>query len=379
MNKKGFTLVEMIVVIAIIAILAAVIIPTTSGFIDRARLSNDRQNATRMTQVLEIYAIENNDEGPFEPGVVRTILDTFSDESFSLEPSSRDAGYFYLPNSNRIIVLKYDEAEGAQLHQENMSAINLFNTLNVSAFDISTITMPEQIFGLDRLLITNSGHPIPDMVRAVRNLSNVAPEDFDAAYDNLLGDIEALGTGLRGLLRNADRFKAALTTMVETFDPLTTLYISNTRWHTAAPEDDPVINRVVFASNLVHVPAYNGPAHLRAEDLETPIVFPSSVRTFSLRTGAFEYDTDNKTHTPLTPFISATEQARLRRISAPTILPQEDYVSIDGFKVEFTMRASVRNTIVEYDIKFYATSSFHTVTIFTTQGLYGVVRIPVSS
>ena len=39
MNKKGFTLVEIIVVLVIIAIMAAFAIPAYNGFIDRARQS----------------------------------------------------------------------------------------------------------------------------------------------------------------------------------------------------------------------------------------------------------------------------------------------------------------------------------------------------
>ena len=42
-NKKGFTIVELVVVVAVIAILAAVMIPVFSGIIDKANLSADQK------------------------------------------------------------------------------------------------------------------------------------------------------------------------------------------------------------------------------------------------------------------------------------------------------------------------------------------------
>jgi type IV pilus assembly protein PilA len=45
MNKKGFTIVELVIVIAVIAILAAVLIPTFSGIIEKAKQSNARTYA----------------------------------------------------------------------------------------------------------------------------------------------------------------------------------------------------------------------------------------------------------------------------------------------------------------------------------------------
>ena len=44
-NKKGFTITELVIVIAVIAILAAVLIPTFSGVIDKAKKSAADQEA----------------------------------------------------------------------------------------------------------------------------------------------------------------------------------------------------------------------------------------------------------------------------------------------------------------------------------------------
>ena len=46
MNKKGFTIVELVIVIAVIAILAAVMIPTFSGIVTKAQESAELQKVT---------------------------------------------------------------------------------------------------------------------------------------------------------------------------------------------------------------------------------------------------------------------------------------------------------------------------------------------
>ena len=46
MNKKGFTIVELVIVIAVIAILAAVMIPTFSGIVGKAQDSAALQKAS---------------------------------------------------------------------------------------------------------------------------------------------------------------------------------------------------------------------------------------------------------------------------------------------------------------------------------------------
>ena len=51
-NNKGFTIVELVIVIAVVAILAAVLIPTFSGIIKKANISADMQTARRMGVIL---------------------------------------------------------------------------------------------------------------------------------------------------------------------------------------------------------------------------------------------------------------------------------------------------------------------------------------
>jgi prepilin-type N-terminal cleavage/methylation domain-containing protein len=55
MNKKGFTIVELVIVIAVIAILAAVMIPTFGGIIKKANASAVQQESAAAYK--EAYAL----------------------------------------------------------------------------------------------------------------------------------------------------------------------------------------------------------------------------------------------------------------------------------------------------------------------------------
>ena len=53
MNKKGFTLIELIVVIAILAILAAIMIPRFGGFTDKAKATQAVVSAKQLATAID--------------------------------------------------------------------------------------------------------------------------------------------------------------------------------------------------------------------------------------------------------------------------------------------------------------------------------------
>ena len=73
MNNKGFTIVELVIVIAVIAVLAAVMIPTFSGIIEKANISSDIQLVRNINTILKTESI-----GTTPPSTIdefKTLLD----------------------------------------------------------------------------------------------------------------------------------------------------------------------------------------------------------------------------------------------------------------------------------------------------------------
>lgn len=68
MNNKGFSLVELIIVIAIMAILIVVLAPQYLKYVERSRNSTDLQNARTLMTAVETYAAD--------PQATKAILNT---------------------------------------------------------------------------------------------------------------------------------------------------------------------------------------------------------------------------------------------------------------------------------------------------------------
>ena len=110
-NKmKGFTLVELLVVIAILAILATVSVVGYTSYIEGATVRVDEDLAAQLTRFLEAYKVNNPDK--ITEDNIREVTQNILKESGidELVPQSLQYGYhFYFDLEAGEYVLKEDK------------------------------------------------------------------------------------------------------------------------------------------------------------------------------------------------------------------------------------------------------------------------------
>ena len=88
-SKKGFTLIELIVVIAIIAILILIAVPLYQGFVDRAQVSADEASAETIIKAALIYIASDIGADP-------TVADLVAEGLIADPQPSQSGGPFVL-------------------------------------------------------------------------------------------------------------------------------------------------------------------------------------------------------------------------------------------------------------------------------------------
>lgn len=246
-RKKGFTIVELMIVIVIIGILIAIIVPSVTSAIESANIASDQSDVKNMNTILQVYCVQNGiDTTKLQAPEVRAIV------------SSEQKNYTFVPKSSKGIYW-YSVNEGKIVYSTNGDPNNV--VLSNVAHAAFTPSSPEEL--VEGYLYLNTGDELDEVFTALRSVIN------RATYNNVLAAAESV--------EKFTDFQAH----IANFDPSHTLYISSTSMYKDGFDS---INNVVFATGITVIPKVETILTL-AFSSGVDIVLPATVKV--VEPGAF--------------------------------------------------------------------------------------------
>jgi len=134
-NNRGFSLVELVVVIAIMAVLVGILVPQFIRYVDRSKMATDIQNVQNVCRVIEAYAADYGNHAEEIPESCSFVLSPSSDVTSSdpyilhalnnqaiTELRLRSDSWFSSSNSSKQITITVtDLGKGMPKFSENRS------------------------------------------------------------------------------------------------------------------------------------------------------------------------------------------------------------------------------------------------------------------
>lgn len=202
-NKKGFTIVELVIVIAVIAILAAVLIPTFSSLVKKANLSADKQAVREMNEALARWEAQN---GYSKCATIDDVMRVLGEAGYNTDDwACLTDGYkvYWYENDNRMVLynasthqLEYPSEYSADLFTNNESLFHPYNENHIKALEID--------FKFGNQTASSTGTSIS---------SNSSVSDMGSLVSGSESDKEFQATAIRsavGAIQNNSALQAAL-------------------------------------------------------------------------------------------------------------------------------------------------------------------------
>lgn len=105
-KRNAFTIVELVIVIAVIGVLAAILIPTFISLVDKVNAAGDQAAAKNMNTALKVAEADNN-----KPETMYEALEIIEAAGYKVEnltPSTKGYNYFWDQTDNQILYCKPD-------------------------------------------------------------------------------------------------------------------------------------------------------------------------------------------------------------------------------------------------------------------------------
>lgn len=239
-RKKGFTIVELMIVIVIIGILIAIIVPSVTSAIESANIASDQSDVKNMNTILQVYCVQNGiDTTKLQAPEVRAIVSS-EQKNYTFVPKSSKGIYWYSVNEGKIVYSTNGDPNSVVLS-------------NVAHAEFKPSSPEELVKGY---LYLNTGDELDEVFTALRSVIN------RATYENVRAAAASV--------KKFTNFQAH----IANFDPLHTLYISSTSMYKDVGAS---INNVVFATGITVIPKVETLLHLFFSE-GVDIVLPATVK-----------------------------------------------------------------------------------------------------
>lgn len=277
-RKRGFTIVELMIVIVIIGILVAIIVPAVTGAIDKANLTKLQAEVKSMNTQLLIESIFDSVYA-YRPEEVEEMLEGLG---FDLGSTPKGYSLWYNQEKNEIILAKTEE-----MFAGGSSAVQ-------AAFDYSRLPVRIEAVTANRnlLYIDKTPSDIRTYIDSMRNLMN---DSVAGTAKETMSNVEIRLTGIRNAVNSSslsENIKKAVTDRLDTdFAPDTTLFVSddymiNKKVLEAVAPVTVTINNILFQNGIKVVPKMENNMGVTIE-ADFIIEIPNSVAIVSA--GAFNH------------------------------------------------------------------------------------------
>lgn len=254
-RRRGFTIVELMIVIVIIGILIAIIVPTVTSAIDSANKASDQSDMKNMNTQLQLYKImEDVSSVDYHAAVL-----WLTSNGYSLQSKASNQSFWF---NSRTETIEYGTIEEMISSSSLTGGTVLASDLNTDPGRISNnpdLTLIDQRADNDMIVAVNG----------IRNLVNNAIAEVGNTYDDVTARMQELFDGYLEKVDNGE-----VKTKLMAFNPDKTMYISESGVYYKGTA---TIEQVMFAQSIRYISASSSAAGTKYDLNDATIQLPKTL------------------------------------------------------------------------------------------------------